>query len=159
MGHIIPQVTNNHKFLRCCSKMYNISMSENPVSHETAQDLLELPFSQVKRGDIIRVQTHHKILKEDRFTNYEIKVTGVRNNGLSVEVVITSQGSKSNKFTARLVGGINERTGEHENFIKVSPKDHAERLFLKNLKHLDGERMGKSMSTAGIQNITLTRQL
>lgn len=62
------------------------------------------------------------------------------------------------KFTARLVGGINERTGKHHGFIKVSPEDHAEKLYFETLKRLDGARMGRSMSTAGIQKITLTRQ-
>lgn len=52
MGYIILQEANNYKYLVL---MYNMSMSENPISHETIQDLLELSFLDVKRGDVIKV--------------------------------------------------------------------------------------------------------
>ena len=96
--------------------------------------------------------------------DYKIRVTGIRKNGLLVTVEPTYRGMGGD-FTARMPGVIkgvypdtpgwfsHEPLGIAEGELRVADEQIAYKLYMENLKDLEGERMSKSMSTAPIRKI------
>lgn len=128
------------------------------------QEVSELTFDQVKRGSEILIYTGDTLEEVRDRPDYKIKVTGIRKNGLLVTVEPAYRGMGGD-FTARMPGslkGAYPDTPEwwsHEPLkiaqgeLRIADPQVAHKLYMENLKDLEGGSMSRSMSTAPIRKI------
>ncbi len=131
--------------------------------HQEFQELNELSFDQVQRGSRILVYTDDDPTKVKSEPDYDIKVTGIRKDGLRVEVKPKSKATGGD-FTARMAGVLkggypgrnypdSYSTGIVEGVLQVATEEIAYRLQFDNLKDTEGYRMGKSSISSPIRKI------
>ena len=128
------------------------------------QEVSGLTFDQVRRGSEFLIFTGNTPEEVKDRPDYKIQVTGIRKNGLLVTVEPAYHGMGGD-FTARMPGVIkgaypdtpewfsHEPLGVAEGELRVADEQIAYKLYMENLKDLEGERMSKSMSTSPIRKI------